>query len=658
LLFLQPMAVKRSISFKFSSSVLSITLIIMAIMLYYNYIVSRDTVLENAARDVRNLTHSTINRIDDLFENIEKIPADLAFEIERPGVNRMEAKRTLTSLLERIKLLYGSSVAYEPYYDGKDTQYHAPYIYRQGDSIIFKNLNQVGYKYHEQDWYTKPKMLGKPVWSQPYFDEGGGERLMVTYSVPFYKMVDGERIFNGVVTADLSLPHLQQIISSIQFYENGFAMLITEKGKVVTHRDINFRTADSVTSIFEVIKDTRQLAIFKRMMEGETDFVSMQGEEANNERNSKWISFAPIPSTGWSVAIVFDEKEIYSGLHSLMLKLIILGIGGLLALTLIIVQGSRRVTKPLKTLAAATKAIGAGNLQNEVPEINTNDEVAEMGMSIRSMQKELISYIENLKKTTAEKEQIESEIKIASEIQMSMLPQEALAPTKINNYSINGYLQPAKVVGGDFYDYILSGKNLFFAIGDVSGKGVPAALFMAKAITLFRAKAEKKIDVSRIAFEMNNELSKYNENAMFVTMFIAKLDHQSGKLEYCNAGHNPPYLQTDSKPLEALQIAHGLPLGLMPDRDYANDVITIDNASRLIMFTDGVTEAENAKQDLYGEKRLQDLLMAYPKSDTEQLIKLLLDDIQKYVGDADQSDDITMLILNKPQSFSSSNPAD
>ncbi len=647
MLFLQAMAVKRSISFKFSSSILSIVLIIMVIMMYYNYRVSRDLVLDNASRDVKNLTHSTINQIDNVFESIENIPEEFARLLENPEIQRIDAKKSLMALIERVKLLYGSSVAWEPAVVGKDTIYNAPYMYRQGDSILFKNLSQDAYKYHLQDWYTIPKKLNKPVWSEPYFDQGGGDRLMVTYSVPFYKMEGGKKIFNGVVTADLSLRHLQELISSIQFYEKGYALLITEKGKIVTHPDIDYREDKSVINMLDYVKDEKMLGIIKRMMKGENDFVSLDGIVFKEKVHPDWMSFAPIPSTGWSVAILFDESDIYAGLHDLMLKLIIIGIGGLLALALIIVLRSRKITKPLKLLAEATKELGAGNLDKELPEINTGDEVAEMGSSIKSMQQDLITYIENLKKTTAEKEQIESEIKIASQIQMSMLPQEAPLPALINNYAVKGYLHPAKEVGGDFYDFIIAGSKLYFAIGDVSGKGVPAALFMAKAITLFRAKAEKNLEVNRIAFEMNNDLSKYNERAMFVTFFIGMLNHQTGQLEYCNAGHNPPYIQDGSKPVEALQMAHGLPLGLMSDKSYGNDEIKIADTSRIIMFTDGVTEAENSKQDLYGEERLLELLKKQPDTNNEQLIKLLLEDLQSFVGDADQSDDITLLILNK-----------
>ncbi|MEA3479035.1 MAG: SpoIIE family protein phosphatase [Bacteroidota bacterium] len=640
------MAVKRSISFKFSSSILTIVVIIMVIMLYSNYRVSRDLVLDNAARDVKNLTQLTINQMDNVFENIENIPEDFALRIENPDVQRVDEKITLMSLIERIKLLYGSSVAYEPFFNGTDTVYHAPYLYRQGDSIIFKNLARDTYKYHLQDWYTIPKKLNRPVWSEPYFDEGGGERLMVTYSVPFYKIENGKRVFNGVVTADLSLRHLQKLISSIQFYETGYAMLITEKGVVVTHPRIDYRTEESVTNIMQMAEDEKLLAVFDRMMKGETDFIPLEDVVINNEIIRDWISFAPIPSTGWSVAILFDERDVYAGLHSLMLKLVILGIGGLLALALIIIQGARKVTKPLKLLAKATKEIGAGNLKSEVPEINTNDEVAEMGLSIKSMQQDLISYIENLKKTTAEKEQIESEIKIASQIQMSMLPQEIPSPHSINNYGIQGYLHPAKEVGGDFYDFIVTGNKLYFAIGDVSGKGVPAALFMAKAITLFRAKAEKNLKVNKIAFEMNNDLSKYNENAMFVTFFIGELDYKHGTIEYCNAGHNPPYIHKgSSERLETMEMAHGLPLGLMPDKDYGMGKISLTDASRLFMFTDGITEAENSKKELFGDDRLQELLLRYPGENSEQLIRILLEEIHSFVGDAEQSDDITLLLL-------------
>jgi len=213
---------------------------------------------------------------------------------------------------------------------------------------------------------------------------------------------------------------------------------------------------------------------------------------------------------------------------------------------------SKRVTIPLRSLAAATHKIGNGDLQAVVPAIKSLDEIGLLSRSFKHMQENLIKYINNLQETTAAKEQFEKELSIAREIQQSILPSKFPLLKEFNIYAT---LIPAKEVGGDLYDFFfIDDKHLCFAIGDVSGKGVSAALFMAIAKTLLRAKMNLYANPGEVLSAMNKDLFKENEPAMFVTFFLCVLNIETGDLQYCNAGHNPPLIHTDNKGFDYFHI--------------------------------------------------------------------------------------------------------
>ncbi len=419
--------------------------------------------------------------------------------------------------------------------------------------------------------------------------------------------------------------------------------MISSKGNVVSWPGI---PADGrqVINVFDLPEETKETdALLQRMVSGDQGILSLRGiaRESNEHR---WVSFAPVPAVGWSLGIMFDEDELYTGLYRLSLELAAIGLLGFLLLGFLIFVISRRFVKPVEKLASATRKIGQGDLDFQIPSFRSQDEIAELGQSFKSMQRELKVYIRNLRETTAQKEKMESELAIAAGIQQQMLPgSEALAGQ--DKVQLQGILKPARQIGGDLYDYQLEGDQLYFAIGDVAGKGIPAALFMAKTLTLFRAKVSKLLEPDAIASEINNDLGQNNDQSMFVTCFIGKLDIRNGKLIYTNAGHNPPLITGDSGKPDYMGGISGLPLGTMPDMDYSQETLQMKHSQKIILYTDGITEAENMTQDLYGSKRLEDLVKEYSTRSVHELCNLIASSVEDYSGDADQSDDITILSL-------------
>lgn len=617
---------------------------ILLAILYYNYRVSRSLALSDAQNDAKHLTELTVARIENVLQDVETVSLTLANVIEnRDSVFFIGTRQVVKNILVKNPIIYGASVAFAPSVRGRDTLYFAPYLHTTGDSVVFKNLAEDSYRYTEKEWYVKARDEGRGVWSEPYFDEGGGEVLMATYSVPFYRIRGGEKRFAGVVTADLSMEALQNLIRGIQFYDSGEGMLISSEGNIVSWPGITVEQK-RVFNVFDLPGESLEMrALLQSMAEGEQGITSLRGI-AKDLNEHRWVSYAPVPAPGWSLGIMFDEDELYHGLHRLSLELAAIGLLGFLLLGIMIFVISRRFVKPVEKLASATRKIGQGDLDFQIPFFRSQDEIAELGQSFQSMQRELKDYIRNLRETTAQKEKMESELAIAAGIQQQMLPREGAIAGR-NELVIQGLLKPARQIGGDLYDFQMEGDHLYFTIGDVSGKGIPAALFMAKTLTLFRAKVSKLLEPVAIASEINNDLGQNNDQAMFVTCFIGKLNIKTGKLIYTNAGHNPPLITGRGESPEFLNAVSGLPLGSMPDTEYRQELLQIQPEYKIILYTDGITEAENLTKDLFGSKRLEGIVKDYSSRSIQELCSFIATSVNEFTGGAEQSDDITILGL-------------
>lgn len=246
---------------------------------------------------------------------------------------------------------------------------------------------------------------------------------------------------------------------------------------------------------------------------------------------------------------------------------------------------------------------------------------------------------DKLEETTAAKERIESELRIAREIQMAMVPHEFPSSKSLDIYA---QMTPAKEVGGDLYDFVLLDNKLYFCVGDVSGKGVPAALFMSMSARLFRTLCNYSLSPAQIATSMNNELAQNNDNGMFVTMFIGLLNLKSGVLEFCNAGHNPPILDGNFIDMEP-----NAPIGLWEGLDYEGQTLGDITGMQLFVYSDGLNEAENADNDQYSDERMQDFVRKHHNLGCHQLIDSLEQDVESHVNGAAPSDDLTMLCIRK-----------
>jgi sigma-B regulation protein RsbU (phosphoserine phosphatase) len=308
-------------------------------------------------------------------------------------------------------------------------------------------------------------------------------------------------------------------------------------------------------------------------------------------------------------------------------------------------NGIRRVVAPIEKFSNVAKKIAKGDFTAELPQIRSKDELKELHDSFGYLQQSLVKYIDELKSTTANKERIESELRIARAIQMGMIPKIFPPFPERDDLDLAAKLVPAKEVGGDLYDFFIEDEKLYFIIGDVSGKGIPASLVMAVTCRLFRSVASHFDKPEEIIASLNDSLADGNESNMFCTAFLGILDLKTGLLKYCNAGHNAPLIIEDNGNVYAMKVDPNLPLGLFLGFPYEGQETQIDRNMTLYLFTDGVTEAENINNELFGDERLISMLKENTVRGPKEIIEQTFVHVKKHADGADQSDDITVMCI-------------
>ena len=596
---------------------------------------------------IAGILATSINRkIDTVFSSVETVPKSLVTFLENNEFSQSELKETLSVLVKDNQEIYGCCIAFAPYTYKPDIKLFAPYAYNQKkDTVKYIELSK-SYDYTTWEWYKKPAELNHSFWTEPYFDEGAGDIFMCTYSVPFYKKnkKGKNKKFYGVTTADMSLTWLDKFLGSLkETYGPGFTFIASSKGTIISYP---LRKDIVNTTIFE-LADKRNDPVLKkigeRMIRGETG-LQYYVYPLKNEKG--WIYFTPVLFNNWSIATFFPTKDLMKDLIAENIIILILSVTGLIAVFIIIIFITHKITRPLRVLADAADNIISKNFEVQVPVIKQNDEIGRLANSFESMRKKLIKHIETLKKNISEKERMQSEMEIARKIQMSLIPDKFPAYSDRKEFEIFAIIQPAMAVGGDIYDHFLLSKNRFcFAIGDVSGKSVPAALFMAITKTLLKSKALPDLLPHKALTEINRLLCAENKSCMFVTFFLCVLNLKTGELEYTNAGHNSPFLLRNNGLTEKISTVHGPPLGIIESTVYSSEKIKMRSGDRFLLYTDGVTEAVGKNNEAFEEERLLDILKNNYQLSVNDLLKEILRNIMSFSEGLEQFDDIALEIV-------------
>ncbi len=636
---------RRGLALRLALFILASTTLIFLAAFGYSHYHTRRLVLKNVSAVAMDRAASVVLQIEIKLRSVEALPRVVSRYLENRTVTDELVLPLMHDMVAGSPEIFGAAAAFEPHAFAPDQRFYAPYFFRKGSAeATFTQLGNESYNYFLWDWYLIPKELNRPVWSEPYFDEGGGGTLMTTYSHPFYERSEEERMFRGVVTADVSLENLVADIATISLYETGYAFLISNRGAFLAHPDQTLIMRESIFSMAEARKLPELRTVGKTMIQGGSGFTAMTCPHTGRR---SLLAYAPVTAAGWSVGVVIPEHELFADIRTLNRTVLTIAAAGLTLLLLVVVAISRSITRPLQHLVGATEEIAKGNLEVQLPEVRTGDEVQVLTRSVDEMRVALKEYIADIAETSRAKERIESELKIASAIQMNFLPKRFPPFPDQTAFDLYAALAPAREVGGDLYDFfMLDPGHLFFSVGDVSDKGVPAALFMAVTKTLMKGMAEQGSTPADVLGRVNAELCQNNETAMFVTLVCGILDMATGDLVYSNAGHNPPVLLRAGKRPEFLTLPPGLVLGVAEEAVFETRTIRLFPNDRLLLYTDGVTEAMDADDQLFSDERLLGETTGMAAETPRQMVERLMAAVHAYAGGTAQSDDITVLALH------------
>jgi sigma-B regulation protein RsbU (phosphoserine phosphatase) len=512
-------------------------------------------------------------------------------------------------------------------------------------------------------WYQNAIKANRAVFSLPYLTILTAEHSdveVISCSAPYY---DAEGIA-GVASLDIATKELRQYITNTAIGDKGINFIMNNDGKVIfspVHEGVLAETDKQQDLRKSESAEFARAAYY--MTNGESGVlpVELYGEKY-------MLAFAPLPTMKWSLGILVSQDELSSSLQEshnyfmgqmesfsdnlqresiLLLQMAVLAFFIMVVIMIFTSKAlSDRFVKPIKQMADGVREIAGGNLDKKL-NITTGDEIEHLATCFNSMTDELKAYIDNLSKATAEREKAAAELSVARNIQLGALPQDFL--TAYQEFQINAAMDAAKGVGGDFYDFYMTDENhLVITIADVSGKGIPAALYMMRAKTTLKnmvLRAKNAADFAGIMKMANQELCRENDEMMFVTAFMARLDLTTGELVYVNAGHNPPLVQADGKFCYLQQARKHMMLGINEDEMYEAHSLAMQPGDIIFLYTDGVTEAMNEAEELYSEERLQATLNRQTSKDVKEILAAVRQDVNTYAGDAEQSDDITMLGL-------------
>ena len=632
---------RHSLSVRLSLWIVAFAILIFSVVLGFMFSQSRKVVRQEAIDKATQILDNTELRINTILERVKASADNTDWLIKR----HLDAPDSMFVYSRRILQLNpglnGCSIAFEPFYYPSRGQYFSAFSLRDKDTIYTTQEGNDQYEYFYYDWYQLCKLLDRPCWTEPFFDYNPEDIYSKDMIASYCKPIKDEKgNFVATLSVDLSLSWLSRTINAVKPYPNSYCIMIGQGGTFFVHPDTTKLFYETIFTETLLEPDTAISNLGYAMLRGEK---GMRQLEIGGQKS--YVFFKPLSDTGLSLALVCLESDIFGGYYKMLNMMITLFVIGLLLMYFIFSRTIANKLSPLRRLAKQTEKIASGNFDEKLADTKYNDEVGQLNDSFKHMQQSLVNYIDELKNTTASKAAMENELKVASDIQKSMLPKIFPPYPDRKDIDVFGTLIPAKEVGGDLFDFYIRDEKMFFCIGDVSGKGIPASLVMAMTRAMFRTVSSHESTPHHIIGILNDAMSEGNESNMFVTLFVGVLDLPTGRLRYCNAGHDAPILASDTT-IKMLPVDSNIPIGVMKDWQFSAQEITIEDHSTIFLYTDGLTEAENIDHQLFGEERMMQVmetLKSKERPNPKNIITAMSDAVHEFVGEAQQSDDLTLL---------------
>jgi sigma-B regulation protein RsbU (phosphoserine phosphatase) len=512
----------------------------------------------------------------------------------------------------------------------------------QRDSELVRQDLAPGYeRYFDSDlpWWDVARQ--GPRWTEPYVDPVRSDGPLCTYSIPI-KPDEGDAM--GVLSLDVPLHVLQRRVGAQELEADEF-FIISREGTFISDQNPDLIMRRTIYQLADASARPELAELGRRM---NVEFSGFAEVPARGSSDINWIFFARIRSTGWVFAALVPRSRAMApawdttwyGLIGLAIALL------LIAATLWIV--ARRITQPIRNLAQTVQELAEGNLEAEAKEVTSRDEVGQFARAFNAMIADLRRHVNALTEQTAARQAVESELTVARRIQSSLLPCPEVPCAKRKDLDLSAVNEPVRTVAGDFYDFFeLDEDTLIVTIADVSGKGIPAAMFMAVTRTVLRNLAPHCAGPGELLKQANRQLVEDNTGSMYVTLFTAWYHPSRGELRYANAAHPPPYLLGPDSSLRRLGTSTGTVVGLMDAADYEERSERLNPGERLVLYTDGVTEARGPGGVFLEEEGLERILAGCGSLEPEAICRHVVEQVNLFQADEKRTDDVTVLVLQR-----------
>ena len=629
----------RGLAFKQSMMILAAITVVFGLIFGIMSYKTQDMLNKMTVENGEETSRANVNYIDKLFNAGKLVGDDVASTLGKRKMTKAELDtfllQSLTNARNLVPQIVAVVLAYEPGM-GPETP--------KGEFMRLARFTEneiklvTGGHYDDKEWYYSTRDGKTSRWQEPFIGEFVPEPIAV-YTVPiFQKNKNGEEVLAGVLAIDMSIDFLKDEISSIPVSNSGYAIITSAKNVAVAYPKSIAQGKRNREIVVKEIRGNSQVNFDRQTRDSSGLFI---GTVAGGEESA--IYYTTIKANNWTFMVVWPIEKYLKDQSSMRKLFLVLAIGGYIIILIIILLISFRVAKPLKELAIAARKLGRGNFNVTIPQITGRDEISEFAGAFSNMLTELKDHIERQK----DMKRIERELDLARNIQLSMLPgSEHDENSDDDRHELAPFLLPAKEVGGDFYDFFkIDNDHLCVVIGDVSGKGVAAALFMMVARIILRTTTKNLKSIVDAFNRTNFALAKRNKLNMFVTVWAGIIDLRTGHIDFASAGHNPPAVRHSDGSVEFIKSKAGLVMAAMEETIYKPQTYDLKKGDTLFLYTDGVTEATNTNDVLFGDSRLLATLKMGGERSTADTCTLVKKEIDNFVQDAPQFDDITMLAI-------------
>lgn len=627
----------KSISYKLSIYISLAVISVFVIFIIVNYLFNQQLLKQNTEHQAIGLSAQINSKVSEYIISTREIALNLSEQVIYYSQNG-DAEQLIYMLMKKYEFINAIHVNIDSSVNVKN---HNHFMIRTSDSMYYENSNTKIFDCeNEERIISEVADTKQKGWTRPFRCTEFGN-VLASYYCPLNQITDeGDTVFLGEIICELSLLKLNQQINEIEIQHNGFAFLVDDSGNFITHPNQDWILNKSIfglsNKVFEISKED-----FRNILISDISGSTIAYPEIL-EYEKSWVYYTPVIATDWYLVFVLPYHKLFADLYLTTMRLLFFAVLGIVVIYFIITYITEKLIEPLSNV---TNQLTRFSSQTGNGSLDTLNEIKMVSESLKSLKswyaKQKDEQTRALIKSNLQKQDLQQ----AAEIQQSIIKTDFPAFPERNDIDIHVIYKPVREVSGDLFDFFfIDDENLVFTIGDVSGKGVPAAIFMSIAQTIIKANALFK-KAKNIVNKANKELSTSNQHQFFLTLFLGVLKIAKGELYYCNAAHTTTMILKPDGKLNELNQTHGLPLGLYPEKEYTDSKVSIEKGDTIILFTDGVPELQDEDKNQFGIKRFIGIIKSLAGLSASEITAQIEKELDKFKGKAPQYDDISVLVL-------------